>query len=79
MSTKASERKQAGRCGASAQFTRVGLHISLGEHLQSPSASDGPTYVVGASALDDLRRQRSVEHCLVLRKGLISEFPFQLE
>lgn len=36
MSTKASERKQAGRCGASAQFMRAGLYISLGEHLQEP-------------------------------------------
>lgn len=53
--------------------------LALANTFRSPSASDGPTYAVGASALDDLRRQRSVEHCLVLRKGLISEFPFQLE
>lgn len=86
-SSVASSRCQQKQVSVSKQAAVVPVHSSRGRDYtlalantsRSPSASDGPTYAVGASALDDLRRQRSVEHCLVLRKGLISEFPFQLE
>lgn len=86
-SSVASSRCQQKQVSVSKQAAVVPVHSSRGRDytlalantFRSPSASDGPTYAVGASALDDLRRQRSVEHCLVLCKGLISEFPFQLE
>lgn len=86
-SSVASSRCQQKQVSVSKQAAVVPVHSSCGQDYtlalantsRSPSASDGPTYAVGALALDDLRWQRSVEHCLVLRKGLISEFPFQLE